>query len=245
MTPRRARVLDAMGVGPYWQQRNTDTASLSVSRVLTQDVPSTSPLCNTDDTNVPSPLPITLIPWETLQTAVAHCRQCRLCETRAQPVFGRGNVHAQWMFIGEAPGEQEDKQGQPFVGKAGKLLDNMLAALGLNRDDDVYIANVIKCRPPGNRNPSSDEIAACEQYLIQQIHHVQPLLLVALGRFAAHTLLKTEEKIANLRGKVHTWQQRPLIVTYHPAYLLRNLPDKAKTWQDLVFAQHVYQQQRR
>ena len=180
--------------------------------------------------------------WKTLQASVTGCQRCRLCKTRTQTVFGRGNPRARWMLIGEAPGEQEDRQGLPFVGRAGKLLNNMLHAIGLDHENDVYIANVIKCRPPGNRNPSADEIATCTDYLIQQIHLVKPTLILTLGRFAAHTLLETEETILKLRSRVHKWQQVPLIVTYHPAYLLRNLPDKAKAWQDLLFARRTFRQ---
>ncbi|WP_043635955.1 uracil-DNA glycosylase [Chromobacterium haemolyticum] len=181
-----------------------------------------------------------LLEWDALERAVRDCRDCRLCQTRTQTVFGRGNKQARWLLIGEAPGEQEDRQGQPFVGRAGQLLDNMLSATGLDRDRDVYIANVLKCRPPGNRNPSGDEIASCQNYLIQQIQHIQPTLILALGRFAAQTLLQTEKGIGQLRGKLHSYQDIPLIVSYHPAYLLRNQPDKQKAWQDLVFAKKTF-----
>ncbi|OQS41190.1 uracil-DNA glycosylase [Chromobacterium haemolyticum] len=181
-----------------------------------------------------------LLDWDALERAVRDCRDCRLCQTRTQTVFGRGNKQARWLLIGEAPGEQEDKQGQPFVGRAGQLLDNMLSATGLDRDRDVYIANVLKCRPPGNRNPSGDEIATCQNYLIQQIRHIQPTLILALGRFAAQTLLQTEKGIGQLRGKLHSYQDIPLIVSYHPAYLLRNQPDKHKAWQDLIFAKKTF-----
>jgi len=178
--------------------------------------------------------------WDQLVQSVTNCQHCQLCHTRTQTVFGRGNPQARWMLIGEAPGEQEDKQGQPFVGKAGQLLDNMLAAAGLDRDRDVYIANVLKCRPPGNRNPAPQEILACQDYLIQQIKHVQPTLILALGRFAVQTLLQTEQSIGRLRGQLHQYQGIPLIATYHPAYLLRNLPDKAKAWQDMVLAKQQF-----
>jgi uracil-DNA glycosylase len=187
-----------------------------------------------------SPLPLVELGWEQLEQAVANCQNCQLCHTRTQTVFGRGNPQARWMLIGEAPGEQEDKQGQPFVGKAGQLLDNMLAAAGLDREHDVYIANVLKCRPPGNRNPGPEEILACSTYLQQQIRHVQPTLILALGRFAVQTLLQTEQSIGKLRGQLHQYQGIPLIATYHPAYLLRNLPDKAKAWQDMVLAKQHF-----
>ena len=184
-----------------------------------------------------------ILSWEQLEHTVANCERCTLCRTRTQTVFGRGNPQARWMLIGEAPGEHEDKQGEPFVGKAGQLLDNMLAAAGLDRDRDVYIANVLKCRPPGNRNPAPEEILACQGYLQQQIQHVQPVLIVALGRFAVQTLLQTEQTIGKLRGQVHQYQGIPLIATYHPAYLLRNLADKAKAWQDMVLAKQTFTRQ--
>lgn len=181
--------------------------------------------------------------WDSLRAEVAACRRCRLCETRTQTVFARGNPQARWLFVGEAPGEQEDLQGLPFVGPAGKLLDNMLAALDLDRERDVYIANVLKCRPPRNRNPQGDEIAACQPYLRQQIAWQQPAVIVALGRFAAQTLLDTEASIGSLRRREHEYASVPLVVSYHPAYLLRTLPDKAKAWQDLLFAREVLRRQ--
>ncbi len=149
---------------------------------------------------------------------------------------GVGDVHAQWLFVGEAPGGEEDARGEPFVGQAGRLLDNMLAALGMKRGQNVYIANVLKCRPPGNRTPSPLEVEACRPYLDRQIALIGPSLIVALGKSAATTLLNVEATIASLRGRVHRYQGVPLIVTYHPAYLLRNLPDKAKAWEDLCLA---------
>jgi DNA polymerase len=143
------------------------------------------------------------------------------------------------MLVGEAPGAEEDRIGEPFVGQAGKLLDNMLAAVALSRGRNVYIANVLKCRPPGNRNPEPDEVEKCAPYLLRQIGLIKPKLIVAMGRFAAQTLLGTDATIASLRGKVHRYAGVPLIVTYHPAYLLRNLPDKAKAWADLLFAAKI------
>jgi len=171
---------------------------------------------------------------------VSACERCRLCERRTNTVFGVGDREADWMLIGEAPGENEDKQGEPFVGQAGKLLDNMLQSLDLARGTNVYIANVIKCRPPGNRNPEPDEVARCEPYLQRQVALVKPKLIVALGRFAAQSLLKTEASISSLRGRVHEYEGVPVIVTYHPAYLLRSLGDKAKSWQDLCLARDTW-----
>ena len=180
--------------------------------------------------------PEAVMDWIPLKAAVSGCTQCALHQTRTKTVFGVGDENADWMLIGEAPGAEEDRLGDPFVGQAGKLLDNMLAAIGLSRRQNVYIANVLKCRPPGNRNPSPEEVEKCSPHLLQQIALIQPKLIVAMGRFAAQTLLNTDASIASLRGRVHTYAGVPLIVTYHPAYLLRTLPDKAKAWADLLFA---------
>ena len=174
--------------------------------------------------------------WIELKQAVPACTACGLHKTRTQTVFGVGDEQADWLFIGEAPGAEEDRLGEPFVGQAGKLLDNMLAAIGLDRAENVYICNVLKCRPPGNRNPEPEEVAKCTPHLTKQIALIEPKLIVAMGRFAAQTLLNTDASIASLRGRLHQYSGLPLIVTYHPAYLLRNLPDKAKAWEDLVFA---------
>ncbi|MDF3086171.1 uracil-DNA glycosylase [Burkholderia sola] len=201
------------------------------------------------DESVPVPLaesrpvgtPVAMLDWDALAARVADCTLCRLCEKRTNTVFGVGDREADWMLIGEAPGENEDKQGEPFVGQAGKLLDNMLQSLSLKRGDNVYIANVIKCRPPGNRNPEPDEVARCEPYLQRQVALVKPKLIVALGRFAAQTLLKTDASIASLRGRVHAYEGVPVIVTYHPAYLLRSLQDKSKAWADLCLARDTFQ----
>jgi DNA polymerase len=191
---------------------------------------------------------IDALDWPALRETVAACTACRLCESRRQTVFGVGNLDAHWMVVGEAPGEQEDRQGEPFVGKSGQLLDNMLRAIGLTRGEapaaqQVYIANTIKCRPPGNRNPEPDELAKCEPYLIRQIQLVKPKIILAMGRFAVQSLLRSSEPIGRLRGRVHHYQGVPLIVTYHPAYLLRNLEDKAKAWDDLCLAVETAQAQ--
>ena len=177
--------------------------------------------------------------WIALKAEVAGCTKCALHKTRTQTVFGVGDENADWMLIGEAPGAEEDRLGDPFVGQAGKLLDNMLAAIELERGANVYIANVLKCRPPGNRNPEPDEVAKCTPHLTKHIELIQPKLILAMGRFAAQTLLNTDASIASLRGKLHRYAGVPLIVTYHPAYLLRSLPDKAKAWADLVFARRT------
>jgi len=174
--------------------------------------------------------------WIEIKQAVPACTACGLHKTRTQTVFGVGDENADWLLIGEAPGAEEDRLGEPFVGQAGKLLDNMLAAIGLERGENVYIANVLKCRPPGNRNPEPEEVAKCTPFLKRQIALIQPKLIIAMGRFAAQTLLSSDATIASMRGRVFRYEGVPLIVTYHPAYLLRNLPDKAKAWADLVFA---------
>jgi DNA polymerase len=189
-----------------------------------------------------TPADIHTLDWDTLAERVANCERCRLCERRTNTVFGVGDREADWMLIGEAPGENEDKLGEPFVGQAGRLLDSMLRAVTLSRESNVYIANVIKCRPPGNRNPELDEVARCEPYLQRQVALVKPKVIVALGRFAAQSLLKTEASIASLRGRVHRYEGVPVIVTYHPAYLLRSLPDKAKAWADLCLARETYRE---
>ncbi len=180
--------------------------------------------------------------WDALETAVAGCTRCGLCNTRKHTVFGTGNRQADWLFIGEGPGQHEDEQGKPFVGNAGQLLTEMIRAIGLSRDA-VFITNVVKCRPPGNRDPHSDEIASCHPYLQQQINLIQPKIIVALGRIAAQKLLKTDAPLAQLRGKPHYFSGVPLVVVYHPAYLLRTPIDKRKAWQDLQFAVQLHNSQ--
>lgn len=202
------------------------------------DLPANAPANARDE--APAAPAIHTLDWDALSSRVAACESCRLCEKRTSTVFGVGDRNADWMLIGEAPGENEDRQGEPFVGQAGKLLDNMLRSLTLARDTNVYIANVIKCRPPGNRNPEADEVARCEPYLQRQVGLVKPKLIVALGRFAAQSLLKTDASISSLRGRVHEYEGVPVIVTYHPAYLLRSLPDKAKAWADLCLARETW-----
>lgn len=174
--------------------------------------------------------------WDALKQTVVSCQACPLAQTRTQTVFGVGDEHAEWLFVGEAPGAEEDRRGEPFVGAAGQLLDNMLASIRLKRGENVYIANVLKCRPPQNRDPHGEEVLKCDPFLKRQVELIQPKLIVALGKFAAQSLLETDASISSLRGKLHRYNGTPLIVTYHPAYLLRNLPDKSKAWEDLCFA---------
>ena len=190
------------------------------------------------------PSGVAAMDWPALREAVAGCEACGLCRSRRNTVFGVGHAQAQWMIIGEAPGEQEDRQGEPFVGKAGQLLDNMLRAVGLTRaeagpEQQVYIANVLKCRPPMNRNPEPQEVAQCEPFLKRQVELVAPKLILAMGRFAVQSILQTGEPIGRLRGRVHAYHGVPVVVTYHPAYLLRNPADKARSWDDLCLAREV------
>ena len=199
---------------------------------------------------------VATLDWPALRSAVASCRACSLCDSRRQTVFGVGHLRAHCMVVGEAPGEQEDATGEPFVGASGQLLDRMLHALGLRRSaagghgsapaDDpahqVYIANTLKCRPPRNRNPSPQELATCLPFLQRQVALVQPRVILAMGRFAVQSLLGSDEPIGRLRGRLHHWHGVPLVVTYHPAYLLRQPADKAKAWDDLCLAASVLDQ---
>lgn len=179
--------------------------------------------------------------WDALAQAVRDCRACELCRHRKQAVLGVGDRQADWLFVGEGPGAEEDARGEPFVGQAGKLLDAMLAAIDLRRGEQVYIANAVKCRPEGNRTPHAHELAACRPFLLRQIELIQPRLIVLLGKAAAHSVLGEDKPLATLRQKRHALGQIPVLVTYHPAYLLRNLPEKAKAWEDLCLARRLMQ----
>lgn len=226
MNRRRAEFLAEMGLSPVWRlRRPVVTPEQAPARPVPQERSETT-----------RGEVISSLSWEALKSRVANCTDCKLRAGCTQTVFGVGGERAQWMLIGEAPGADEDRLGEPFVGQAGKLLDNMLAAIGLRRGENAYIANVLKCRPPGNRNPEPDEVAACSPYLRRQIAVIQPKLILAMGRFAVQTLLATDASIGSLRGRTHNFAGVPLVVTYHPAYLLRNPPDKAKAWADLRFA---------
>ena len=229
---RKLAYLDALGVAAYVPRigRPVEDVAAEVAPDAIGTAAATLPLET-----------VSSIGWEALRGRVSACTLCELHVTRTQTVFGVGNPRARWMFIGEAPGAEEDRQGEPFVGRAGQLLTSMLNALGFRRDD-VYIANVLKCRPPGNRDPKPDEARSCRGYLDRQIELVSPLLIVAVGRIAAQNLLATDSALARLRGQVHALGERrwPLIVTYHPAYLLRSPGEKRKAWQDLVFARQVF-----
>ena len=256
---RRDIVISEMGLGPRWKLRDRAAEAASPEPagrpqgLASADQPaSVVPVARRAPTSMPAQPVVQVdearettilgLDWPALQESVAACVACGLCRTRRNTVFGVGDAAAQWMIIGEAPGAEEDARGEPFVGQAGRLLDNMLAALQMTRDTNVFIANVLKCRPPGNRNPEPSEVAQCSPYLVRQVELVQPKLILAMGRFAAQALLNTDASIASLRGKLHRYRDVPVIVTYHPAYLLRNLPDKLKAWEDLVFARQTMQE---
>lgn len=262
----REAILAEMGIGPVWVPRqggetpdamaeaavSTAPEAPAVPEIPAVDRPARSfPGRPAAPVNAPRPAveaaprvatPVTIPPglsWPELRQTIADCRACGLCEKRTQAVPGVGDEQADWLFIGEGPGADEDAQGEPFVGQAGKLLDAMLAAIDLKRGEDVYIANAVKCRPPGNRTPEPAEMAACRPFLTRQIELLQPKLLVLLGRAAADSVLGLEKPLAAMRGRVHEYQGIPVVVTYHPAYLLRNLPEKAKAWEDLLFARRT------
>jgi uracil-DNA glycosylase len=221
---RRESILAEMGLAPLWRLRSAPAQ--------TPAAPAANDALVADDRVAR----VALMDWTELQSAVSACTACGLCRSRTNTVFGVGDRQANLLIVGEAPGQEEDARGEPFVGAAGRLLDNMLAAIDLRRGENVYIANVLKCRPPGNRNPAPEEIEACGIHLKRQIELIQPKLILAMGRFAAQTLLNSGASIASLRGRTHEYSAVPTIVTYHPAYLLRTPADKAKAWEDLCFA---------
>ena len=226
----REQLLKEMGLGPIWTLRQP-VGRKRGEPMPTDSLPVASSLQPVDERTAA----IAAMNWDQLRQAVAACTACELCKARKQAVLGVGDTNADWLFVGEGPGAEEDERGEPFVGQAGKLLDAMLAAIDLKRGDNVYIANVVKCRPPSNRTPEASETAACRPFLARQIELIQPKMIVALGKPAAQTLLQQEITISRVRGTVSNFAGIPLIVTYHPAYLLRNLPDKAKAWEDLCF----------
>ena len=232
---RRSDILDEMGLSPRWTLRGR-FAQQQAKAPAEAAVPAVPPAPAEPAVPAePGATAIMQMDWATLAQTVSGCTACTLAATRKCTVFGVGDRKASWLFVGEGPGAEEDERGEPFVGQAGRLLDNMLAALGMKRGDDVYVANIVKCRPPGNRVPAAAEVAACEPYLHRQIQLLQPKVIVALGKTAAVTLLGKEQSIASMRGQVFRYRDTPLMVTYHPAYLLRTLPDKIKAWEDLCF----------
>jgi uracil-DNA glycosylase len=245
---RRRGMLAEMGIRVYEPARGSASAGIAappaktaaVAAAVAPVVPAVPRAPAPEAPTVTRPVvALDAMQWKGLADAVANCRACGLCEGRTQTVFGVGDTQPDWLIVGEAPGENEDLQGEPFVGQAGKLLDNMLKAIGLERGRKVYIANVLKCRPPGNRNPEPEEVARCEPFLRRQVELLQPRIILAMGRFAAQTLLASTEPIGRLRGRPHEYLGVPVVATYHPAYLLRNLPDKAKAWADLCLAQEL------
>jgi DNA polymerase len=227
-------MLREMGIDVRWRLRGAACAATEPvpAAAATATEAATAPVALQPRRPEPVPGP----GWEELKARVAACTACALHAGRNKTVFGVGDEQADWLFVGEGPGADEDAQGEPFVGQAGRLLDNMLAAIRLRRGDNVYIANIVKCRPPGNRNPEPAEAQACAPYLQRQIELIRPRLIVALGKVAAVNLLGRDASIAALRGQLHEYRGIPLIVTYHPAYLLRTLNDKAKAWEDLCLA---------
>ena len=236
----RLAYLEAMGI-QAWSPR--------FSPPVSEEVPATVPITESE---LPAPVapPLTVMEpetvatdtWKALEAEVTTCQACPLHRTRTQTVFGVGNRQAQWMVIGEAPGEQEDLKGEPFVGPAGMLLNEMLRAIGLKREQ-VYIANVLKCRPPRNRDPDPEEAGLCESFLMRQLALVRPNIILAVGRIAAQNLLKTNAAIGKLRGTVHDYHGVPLVVTYHPAYLLRSPLEKRRAWDDLLLARKTCRNQ--
>jgi DNA polymerase len=223
----RGDYLAALGIDDWRQRRPMAVASLNTAPAPTPTLTVAVAAAAPDS-------------WDAIATEVAACRKCGLCETRTRTVFGVGDRNAAWLVVGEAPGAEEDKQGEPFVGRAGGLLDSMLRGIGLAREQ-VFIANVLKCRPPNNRDPAPTEVAQCLPYLERQIALLKPRIMLAVGRIAAQNLLATDTPIGKLRGQVHGFGAAgiPLVVTYHPAYLLRSPTEKRKAWEDLKFARRV------
>ena len=220
----KANCLKLLGIDIWRERKDSPSTETQIKVASSLDQPATKQADNTKDN------------WETLYQRVSSCTACDLHKNRTQTVFGVGSHQADLMIVGEAPGYNEDKQGKPFVGRAGQLLTNMLAAINIARDD-VFIANVLKCRPPNNRDPKPEEVTQCTHFLLQQIELIQPKVILAVGRIAAHFLLKTNIPLGRMRGRVFTYgkQQTPLLVTYHPAYLLRSPREKGKAYEDLLF----------
>ncbi len=270
---RRVAFLDEMGLGPVWSQRGAaallqpgedegpvihpGAVSIPVAEELRVAEPVSSAWADAEPTTIVATAPaiskpvipvndVAQMDWEQLKSVVASCTQCSLCKSRTQTVFGVGDQKARWLFVGEGPGRNEDFQGLPFVGPAGKLLDNMFVAMGLKRGENTYIANIVKCRPTDankrDRPPAAEEASACQPYLERQIALIKPTVIVALGKTAALSLLKLDPAtpVSKLRGTVHRYADLPVIVTYHPAYLLRSPADKRKTWADLCLAMQTY-----
>jgi uracil-DNA glycosylase len=253
MSLSREQMLVEMGITPIWVLRDSEPGVPAVEAPVVE-AETSAPAPDEAPASMPEPVPaarpapdvarrpmtpVDNLNWPELAKLVAECRACQLCEQRKQAVFGVGDLNPDWLFIGEGPGAEEDVKGEPFVGQAGKLLDAMLASLDIARGNRVYIANAVKCRPPGNRTPEAAEMAACWPYLERQIALLKPKIIVLLGKAAVHAVLHDDKSLASLRGKRYEYAGIPLVVSYHPAYLLRNLPDKAKAWEDLLFARRL------
>ena len=220
---------------PTEQQRRAYLEAIGIDVWVPRHAPSDAPAATAEA------VPVALgADWSTLREQVANCTRCALAASRTNTVFGVGNPDADWLVIGEAPGAEEDRRGEPFVGRAGQLLDQMLLAVGQRRET-VFIANILKCRPPNNRDPNPDESAACRAYLTRQIELVQPKIILAVGRIAAQNLLGSDAAVSRLRGRPHDLDGIPLVVTYHPAYLLRSPSQKGKAWSDLCLARRLLQ----
>ena len=241
----RNRYLEAIGVDVWVRRPGGPLGALEIPERAQALSPQPAPAMPTlEVADAPEPVSDPAEPWQALRTEILGCTRCGLHKTRTQGVVGVGPQRTDWMVIGEAPGAEEDRRGEPFVGRAGHLLDAMLRAIGLDRRTNVYIANVLKSRPPNNRDPKPEEVAACLPYLMRQIALLQPRLMLAVGRIAAQNLLSTDMSLSRLRGKVHHFGElnTPLVVTYHPAYLLRTPADKRKAWEDLKFARSVFRE---
>jgi uracil-DNA glycosylase len=241
---RKQQLLQELGIDVF-TRRSAVIETVDINNIANNLYPETTSAHLTNLNNpADSSADIATLGWEALQARVASCRACALSESRTHTVFGVGDTRADWVVVGEAPGQQEDAQGEPFVGPSGKLLDAMLAAVGRSRSEasgaaataGAYICNTVKCRPPNNRDPSPEEMRQCEPYLKRQLELLKPKVMLAMGRVAIGALLNSKDKISSLRGRPHSYAGVPLVVTYHPAYLLRNLPEKRAAWEDLCLA---------
>lgn len=252
MNPGRDSILHQLGLGPVWRLRERGDAApapepaaeeaaqrADVSGRTPAPAPAPALAPAAPAVRVSAASPVDLRGWDELEASIRSCKACALHERRKQAVPGIGDRHPTWLVVGEGPGAEEDLRGEPFVGPAGQLLDAMLASVGLSRQLGVFIANAVKCRPPNNRTPEAAEIACCFPYLSRQIELLQPRLIVALGRPAAQSLLNQEIRISAVRGRSFSFAGIPLVITYHPAYLLRNPQDKGKAWEDLCFARRL------
>lgn len=238
MTTVRHKYLKAMGIQSWVLRQQVSPVADTAEAVAAETLPPAeleSVSAATQQSGIAN------MDWSALRQTVQTCFRCGLSSSRTQTVFGVGDTKAHWLVIGEAPGADEDRMGEPFVGRAGQLLNEMLLAVGLKREQ-VYIANILKCRPPNNRDPRAEEVQQCEAYLRRQVELIKPRVIVAVGRIAAQNLLKTETNVGKLRKQRHEYEGIPLVVTYHPAYLLRSPKEKRKAWQDLLFARSIYRE---